>query len=75
VRQHGLNIPPLINAYMSLSPTMRCLGTAINHEFGQVEETGILLTIDDIFEEKKQRHIASYVASHTDPVPPCLQQL
>jgi hypothetical protein len=75
VRQHGLNIPPLINAYMSLSPTMRCLGTAINHEFGQVEETGILLTIDDIFEEKKQRHIASYVASHTDPIPPCLQQL
>jgi hypothetical protein len=61
IREHGVNIPPLVNAYMSLSPTMRCFGTAINHEFGDVEETGILVTIEDIFEEKKQRHIATYI--------------
>jgi hypothetical protein len=61
IREHGVNIPPLVNAYMSLSPTMRCFGTAINHEFGNVEETGILVTIEDIFEEKKQRHIATYI--------------
>lgn len=60
VRQHGINIPPLINAYMSLSPTMRVLGTAINHEFGEVEETGILISIDEITEQKKIRHIASF---------------
>lgn len=60
VRNHGFNIPPLVNAYMSLSPTMRCFGTAINDEFGDVEETGIFFAIDDIFEEKKRRHIESY---------------
>lgn len=60
VRNHGLNIPPLVNAYMSLSPTMRTFGTAINDMFGDVEETGIFFAIDDIFEEKKRRHIESY---------------
>lgn len=60
VRSHGVNIPPLVNAYMSLSPTMKMFGTAINDEFGEVEESGIFLSIADIFEEKKERHIASY---------------
>lgn len=60
VREHGLNIPPLVNAYMNLSPTMRTFGTAINTEFGDVEETAIFITIDDIFEEKKHRHISTY---------------
>lgn len=60
VREHGINIPPLVNAYMTLSPTMRVFGTAINTEFGDVEETGILVKIDEIHDEKKRRHIESY---------------
>lgn len=63
IRDCGYNIPPLVNAYMSLSPTMRMFGTAINDEFGDVEESGIFLTIDEIFEEKKQRHIDTYSES------------
>lgn len=61
VRQQGENIPPLVNAYMNLSPTMRTFGTALNAEFGEVEETGILVTINDIFPEKKDRHTNSYI--------------
>lgn len=57
VRELGENIPPLFNAYMKLSPTMKVFGTAINEHFGGVEETGILITIDDIYEIKKQRHL------------------
>lgn len=57
IRQHGKKIPPLVNAYMALSPTMRMFGTAINREFGDVEESGIFVTVADIFEEKKQRHM------------------
>lgn len=57
VRQHGRKIPPLVNAYMSLSPTMRMFGTAINPEFGDVEESGIFLVIDEIFDDKKERHM------------------
>lgn len=65
VRSMGTNIPPLVNAYMGLSPTMRMFGTAINDEFGDVEESGILITIDDIFEEKRNRHISTYSENDT----------
>lgn len=61
VRKFGINVPPLVNAYMSLSPKMRVFGTAINHEFGEVEETGILIAIDEILEDKKKRHIETYL--------------
>ncbi|MDF9829262.1 hypothetical protein M2133_000590 [Parabacteroides sp. PF5-6] len=61
VRKLGINVPPLVNAYMSLSPKMRVFGTAINHEFGEVEETGILIAIDEILEDKKKRHIETYL--------------
>ena len=62
IRDYGFNIPPLVNAYMSLSLTMRMFGTAINDEFGNVEESGIFFAIEEIFEEKKQRHIGTYNA-------------
>ncbi len=61
VRKLGINVPPLVNAYMSLSPKMRAFGTAINHEFGEVEETGILIAINEILEDKKKRHIETYL--------------
>lgn len=61
VRELGENIPPLFNSYMNLSPSMRTFGTAINHHFGDVEETGIMISIDDIYDQKKDRHINSYI--------------
>ncbi len=66
VRSRGYNIPPLVNAYMGLSPTMRMFGTAINHEFGEVEETGILIAVDEILEEKRMRHIDTFMADATE---------
>jgi len=66
IRLLGYNIPPLVNAYMSLSPTMKLFGTAINYGFGDVEETGILIAIDEIFENKRKRHIDTFIAEHRD---------
>ena len=66
IRELGFNIPPLINAYMSLSPTMKLFGTAINYGFGDVEETGILIAVDEILEDKRVRHIDSYVKEHPE---------
>lgn len=60
VRKLGENIPPLFNAYMNLSKTMKMFGTAVNDHFGNVEETGILINIDDIYNVKKERHVSSY---------------
>ncbi|WP_321439167.1 GNAT family N-acetyltransferase [uncultured Bacteroides sp.] len=64
VRKLGYNIPPLVNAYMGLSPTMKMFGTAINYGFGDVEETGILIAVDEILEEKRVRHIDSFANSN-----------
>lgn len=61
VREYGINIPPLVNAYMTLSPAMLYFGTAINPEFGNVEESAILISVNEIAEDKKRRHIESFV--------------
>ena len=66
IRRLGYNIPPLVNAYMNLSPTMKLFGTAINYGFGDVEETGILIAVDEIFEEKRIRHIESFIQEHPE---------
>lgn len=68
VRNLGYNIPPLVNAYMSLSPTMKMFGTAINYGFGDVEETGILIAIDEITESKRVRHIDNFAKEHPELV-------
>ena len=66
VRKLGYNIPPLVNAYMGLSPTMKLFGTAINYGFGDVEETGILIAVDEILDEKRVRHIDSFIKEHPE---------
>ena len=66
VRKMGYNIPPLVNAYMNLSPTMKLFGTAINNGFGDVEETGILIAVDEILEDKRIRHIDSFIREHPE---------
>lgn len=60
VRDLGENIPPMFNAYMNLSSTMKLFGTAPNPFFGGVEETGILITVDDVYQDKKARHIDTF---------------
>lgn len=61
LKQLNTSIPPLIGAYMNLSSSMKSFGTALNTKFGDVEETGILISIDDIYPKKKDRHINSYI--------------
>ncbi len=61
VRKLGENVPPLVNAYMNLSSTMKTFGTALNDHFGDVEETGILITVKDIHDVKIDRHLSTYI--------------
>jgi hypothetical protein len=60
VRAHGEVIPPLINAYMNLSPTVKCFGTVMNYHFGDVEETAMMITLNDLYTSKADRHIKTY---------------
>ena len=57
VKERGEYVPPLVSIYMNLSPTMKTFGTAVNREFGDVEETGILVSLKDIYDEKKNRYM------------------
>lgn len=66
VRALGYSIPPLVNAYMCLSPTMKMFGTAINYGFGDVEETGILIAINEIYDEKRIRYIDNFAKEHPE---------
>ncbi len=54
------NIPPLVNTYMNISPSMHTFGAVLNDTFGEVEEIGLLVTINDIYDIKKARHLHSY---------------
>lgn len=60
VRALGSAVPAMINAYMNLSPSMRSFGTAINKDFGNTDETGILVDLRDLLPEKRQRYFESY---------------
>ncbi len=60
IKEKGERIPPLVNAYMNLSPSMICFDTVQNDFFGGVEETAIIINIDDIYKSKMERHIKSY---------------
>ncbi len=61
VRARGERIPPLINAYINLSPTLSCYGTILNEAFGDVEETAIMVKVKDMYPSKTDRHINSYL--------------
>ncbi|MBQ6068764.1 MAG: GNAT family N-acetyltransferase [Bacteroidales bacterium] len=64
VRSLGSVVPAMLNAYMNLSPTMRSFGTAMNVDFGNTDETGLLVALHDIAPEKKQRYFESYVTKN-----------
>ena len=60
VQKLGVNIPPLVNTYMNLSPTMVYYGTGVNDEFGNVLDSGILITFAEMYPEKRERHAESF---------------
>ena len=57
IHNYGVNIPPLVNTYMNMSPSMKCFGGGVNDEFGDVIDTGILLSFDELKPEKTKRHV------------------
>ncbi len=57
IRAKGTIIPPLFNIYMNLSPTMKMFGTALNNDFGEVEESAIMITVEDVYDDKKARYV------------------
>jgi hypothetical protein len=69
LKERGENVPPLINSYMGLTPTMKTFGTAPNYEFGEVEETGILVKFADIDPSRKERYKEGFLEGKEFPGP------
>ncbi|HRZ98277.1 MAG TPA: hemolysin, partial [Paludibacter sp.] len=61
VRNVGETIPPMFNAYIGLTETMRMFGSIIDHDFGSVYETGIMVTMGDLLDTKRKRYIEPYI--------------
>lgn len=66
IRELGENIPPLINSYMNLSPSMQTFGTSLNPYFGDVEETAIMINIPDIYDSKIERYVGTYLKNKAE---------
>ena len=63
VKSMGDTIPPLIHSYIGLSKTMKTFGTTFDPDFGDCYDTAMMITIDDIYKEKRERYIESYKGS------------
>ena len=61
VKTLGTNIPPLVNSYMQVSRSTKMLGAAVFHEFSDAVEICILLPFDDMENDKRHRHVDSYM--------------
>ena len=59
---HATNdtIPPLIHSYIELSPTMKTFGTTFDPDFGDAYDTAMIITLDDVYESKRNRYINTY---------------
>lgn len=61
IRHIGTTVPPMFNAYIGLSDTLRMFGTMIDKDFGGTYESGVMLTMNDLTEAKRQRYIDPYI--------------
>lgn len=61
IREQGTVLPPMFSAYLNLTNDLYFFGNAINDELANVYETGIMVDLETVYEEKKQRYITPYI--------------
>ena len=55
-KERGVLLPPLIQVYMRVSPNMQVFASAIDNDFGESEETFIMLTTEDFYPHIKKNY-------------------
>lgn len=60
-KMRGVNVPPNMTAYISITSDMLMFGTAVNRLMHNIEDTCVLIPFDAIYHEKKSRHIGAYL--------------
>ena len=61
VREQGTVIPPMFSAYLNITNDLQFFGNAINDELANVYETGIMVDLNTVYQEKKERYITPYI--------------
>ena len=61
VREQGTVIPPMFSAYLNITNELQFFGNAVNDELSNVFETGIMVDLDTVYQEKKERYITPYI--------------
>ena len=57
----GVNLPPNMTIYLSITSQMLMFGTAVNRLMHNIEDTSVLIPFDSIYHDKKQRHIGAFL--------------
>ena len=60
VREQGTVIPPMFSAYLNLTNDLLFFGNAINDELANVYETGIMVDVRTVYQEKIDRYLGTY---------------
>lgn len=61
LRHLGTSIPPLVNSYINASSSMKIFGSSVNDELSDAIETGLMVRFDEIYPEKRDRHILTFL--------------
>ena len=60
-KMRGENVPPNVSAYISVTSRMSMFGTAVNRLMHNIEDSAVLIPFDEIYHDKKSRHIGAYI--------------
>ena len=60
VREQGTVIPPMFSAYLNITNDLLFFGNAVNDELANVYETGIMVDLNTVYPEKKERYMTPY---------------
>lgn len=61
IREQGTVIPPMFSAYLNITNELQFFGNAVNDELANVYETGIMVDLATVYQEKKERYISPYI--------------
>ena len=51
----------MFSAYLNITNELQFFGNAVNDELSNVFETGIMVDLDTVYQEKKERYINPYI--------------
>ena len=57
VREQGTVIPPMFSAYLNITNELQYFGTTIEETFSNVYDSGIMVDLETVYPEKKERYI------------------